>query len=220
MSGAYDEAPRSLLRRILTLVDEGTGEDSHDLVGSEPLEPSEMSLLLSLGVPLCSERLSEVNDFEWYLSQYQVWKIIPFWETSQSGESHHLQPQQPIYRPRLRSNAAISREDGLEIINEDLTSWRLRPWMENEAEAVVKALSAANAYRFRGMGAQRINSSSLTRKLKDEPSSLIDQDAAALIQTELVQEVNNNQETLFPEKEHVWEFAAARVIPSINCSIL
>ncbi|KAH8594786.1 hypothetical protein B0O99DRAFT_175277 [Bisporella sp. PMI_857] len=53
-------------------------------------------------------------------------------------------------------------------------------------------------------------------QIKNDPKSLSDADAATLIQMELIQEANNNWESRFPETEHVWDFAAARLAKSIK----
>lgn len=47
--------------------------------------------------------------------------------------------------------------------------------------------------------------------IKNDPASLSEKDAGSLIQMELIQEINNNWESRFPENEHVWDFAAHRV---------
>lgn len=40
-----------------------------------------------------------------------------------------------------------------------------------------------------------------------------DRSAATIIQMQLIQESNNNWDPLFPENEHVWDFAAERLDP-------
>ncbi|RDL31180.1 uncharacterized protein BP5553_09969 [Venustampulla echinocandica] len=44
-----------------------------------------------------------------------------------------------------------------------------------------------------------------------DPNAVTDGEAAALLQMEILEESSNNWESRFPEKEHVWEFAAPRV---------
>jgi hypothetical protein len=45
------------------------------------------------------------------------------------------------------------------------------------------------------------------------PLTMTEDQAATLIQMQILEELNNNWESRFPENEHVWEFATPRVTP-------
>ena len=44
-----------------------------------------------------------------------------------------------------------------------------------------------------------------------DPSTISEQQAAALLQMQILEEANNNWELRFPENEHVWDFASVRL---------
>jgi hypothetical protein len=46
-----------------------------------------------------------------------------------------------------------------------------------------------------------------------DPHTMTEEQAATLIQMQILEELNNNWESRFPENEHVWEFATPRVTP-------
>ena len=46
-----------------------------------------------------------------------------------------------------------------------------------------------------------------------DPLTMTEEQAAILIQMQILEELNNNWESRFPENEHVWEFATQRVTP-------
>lgn len=48
----------------------------------------------------------------------------------------------------------------------------------------------------------------------NKPENITEQQAAILLQIQILEESNNNWESRFPENEHVWDFAASRLIPS------
>lgn len=48
---------------------------------------------------------------------------------------------------------------------------------------------------------------------ENNPEKMTEQQAAILLQIQILEENNNNWESRFPENEHVWEFAAPRLIP-------
>ena len=56
----------------------------------------------------------------------------------------------------------------------------------------------------------------ILQKIQADPDSLTEQEAATLIQMELIQEINNNWESRFPVNEHVWDFAASRLEKTIQ----
>lgn len=48
-------------------------------------------------------------------------------------------------------------------------------------------------------------------RITDDPASLTEEQAAQMLQMQVIQECNNKWEPRFPEKENVWDFAAPRL---------